>query len=49
LPADLQAGTYRLWVRLYQSNAPDQILPVYGAETDSEQTGILPIRIDIIP
>jgi hypothetical protein len=49
LPADLEQGQYQLWVRVYQSDAPDQLLPVTGAETTRDNTGILPIRIDIVP
>ncbi|MEO8612583.1 MAG: hypothetical protein ABI690_32100 [Chloroflexota bacterium] len=49
LPADLQPGPYQIWIRLYQSDASDLLLPVTGTETDGENTGILPIRIDITP
>jgi len=49
LPLDLQPGQYQLWVRLYQSDAPDKLLPVMGGETFDDNTGILPVRIDIAP
>jgi len=49
LPAELPDGHYQLWLRLYQSDAPDQLLPVNGGLTFDAETGILPIRIDIAP
>jgi hypothetical protein len=49
LPSDLQPGLYQIWIRLYQSDASDQLLPVTGADTDGENTGVLSIRIDIAP
>ncbi|HEX2906702.1 MAG TPA: hypothetical protein VHO69_07575, partial [Phototrophicaceae bacterium] len=46
LPETLAPGEYRLWVRLYDwDNGAVQLLPVRGAETADETTGILPIRI----
>jgi hypothetical protein len=51
LPPDLQPGQYRLWIRLYQSDASEILLPVSGSgnvNTDGI-TGILPVRIDILP
>jgi hypothetical protein len=51
LPVDLQPGQYRLWVRLYQSDASEILLPVSssGETTSDGITGVLPVRIDILP
>lgn len=49
LPPDALAGRYRLWVRLYQSDAPDNMLPVVGTETRERSIGVLPVDIDIQP
>jgi hypothetical protein len=47
IPDDLPPGQYQVWVRLYQSDAPDTLLSVSGAETNGDTIGILPVRIDI--
>jgi hypothetical protein len=49
LPPDLQPGSYQLWVRLYQSDSPENVLSVTGSRVDQDTTGILPVRIDILP
>jgi hypothetical protein len=49
LPLDLQPGKYNLWVKLYQSDSPDILLPVSGNRTERDDTGVLPIHIDIKP
>jgi hypothetical protein len=49
LPTDLAAGSYELWMRLYQSDAPENVLPVNGSQVQDGNIGILPIRIDIVP
>jgi hypothetical protein len=49
LPEDLPPGSYQLWVRLYQSDAPEHVLPVIGNSVEAEDIGILPVRIDIMP
>lgn len=47
LPSDLPPGEYRLWVRLYQSDAPDNLLSVSGGETVESTIGVLPVQIEI--
>jgi hypothetical protein len=49
LPLDLQSGSYQLWVRLYQSDSPENVLPVTGSAVEQETSGVLPVRIDILP
>lgn len=48
LPDNLEVGTYAIWVRLYESNAPDRLLPVEGGDVRDDTTGILPLSIDIV-
>lgn len=49
LPQDAAPGTYHLWLRLYQSDAPENMLRVTGADTRDQTIGVLPIDIDIQP
>ncbi len=47
LPPDLPPGEYAIWLRLYASDAPDQLLPVTGSQTRDGTIGILPLRLVI--
>lgn len=47
LPADLPSGSYRLWVRLYQSDAPDVLLSVAGENVLEGTIGVLPVEIKV--
>jgi hypothetical protein len=48
IPDDLQAGTYVIWVRMYESSAPDRLLPAQGDHVRENTIGILPVAIDIV-
>ncbi|MBL8155504.1 MAG: hypothetical protein JNM70_15080, partial [Anaerolineae bacterium] len=48
IPDDLQPGTYAIWARLYESNAPDRLLPAQGDQVRENTIGILPVVIDIV-
>lgn len=49
LPLDAPAGTYQLWIRLYQSDQPDMLLPVHGGEVRDFTLAVLPVEITIAP
>ena len=49
LPANLPAGDYQLWVRMYPADAPDALLPVNGATGVEGTIGVLPVIITITP
>ncbi|HUN08928.1 MAG TPA: hypothetical protein PLQ56_20145 [Aggregatilineales bacterium] len=41
LPLDLPVGEYQIWLRLYESGAPDKVLPVRGGNSMDEVTAVL--------
>ncbi|MBI1278068.1 MAG: hypothetical protein GC179_08070 [Anaerolineaceae bacterium] len=47
LPATLTAGTYQIWIRLYQSTNDSIQLAVTGAAVHDSTLGILPVQITI--
>ncbi|MBZ0282097.1 MAG: hypothetical protein K8L97_15260 [Anaerolineae bacterium] len=47
LPVDLPPGSYHLWVRLYQSDAPDVLLSVAGENVFEDTIGVLPVEIKV--
>jgi hypothetical protein len=47
LPADLAAGTYQLWIRLYQSDNDSIQLPVTGVGVKDNTIGVLPVQITV--
>ncbi len=47
LPANLPAGTYQIWIRLYQSDDGSVLLPVTGTNVKDGTIGILPVQITI--
>ncbi|MGJ3238306.1 MAG: hypothetical protein ACFE0Q_06335 [Anaerolineae bacterium] len=50
LPADAPAGTYQVWVRLYQTGSGGaQQLAVSGGASVDASTALLPISIEVLP
>jgi hypothetical protein len=47
LPLDLAPGEYNIWLRLYETGAPVNLLAVSGGETVDETTALLPVVIQI--
>jgi hypothetical protein len=49
LPADLQPGAYRLWVRVYYWDRAGklQLVPVQGSDRADEHTAVLPVQIRV--
>lgn len=47
LPPDLDAGRYQIWLRVYESGAPEQVLPIQAGEQVDTVTALLPISIYI--
>jgi len=47
LPANLPAGTYQIWIKLYQSDDGNIQLPVTGTNVKDSTIGILPVQITI--
>jgi hypothetical protein len=47
LPANLPAGMYQIWIRLYQANDNSVQLPVTGMNVKDNTIGILPVQITI--
>jgi hypothetical protein len=47
LPANLAAGTYQIWLRLYQSDDNTVQLPVTGSAVKDNTIGILPVEITV--
>ncbi|MEZ4666856.1 MAG: hypothetical protein R3E39_02860 [Anaerolineae bacterium] len=48
LPAEMRAGTYQLWIRLYQSDASEAQLLVKGAQVLDGTIAVLPLNIEIM-
>lgn len=48
LPADLVAGKYQMWIRLYQSDNGSIQLPVTGTGVKDNTIGILPVQITVM-
>jgi hypothetical protein len=47
LPTNLPAGTYQIWLRLYQSDDSTVQLPVTGVDVKDNTIGILPVQITV--
>ena len=49
LPGDLPAGTYQLWIKLYDFNADGSVrdLPVTAGDRIDDSIGVLPVQIQV--
>lgn len=47
LPSDMKPGQYQIWIKVYQSDNSEILLPVEGSQVIDGTIGVLPLTIEV--